>query len=345
MADELTPVSAPSKARPSNADIVASLPDDFGKDPVEVSDDAGEEVGDVQAGDAGGDSVVPALVEAKPAEPPKPEPLSPLIAERAKLEKENRAQREAIKAEREAFQAEKEEWTKSRGNPEEVHRSVRSDIVSWADQQKLTPQERYELARDLAASYLPEEKRPADYRKGSGSVMTEVQKAQKQAAEALEYAKRIETESKQREQEAMSRAQQEAVAAEIVAGIPETSILARSALQKSPKVREQLVQTAIALRDELFAKGLDASEVTAQLTPVAIAARYESQLAEAISWVPKEYWQKLAGTKDTNQTAPRGQSAPNTLSNSVTASPTRASGSPKTAEQRRAEAIASIADD
>jgi hypothetical protein len=275
----------------------------------------------------------------------KPEPLSPVIAERAKLEREIRQQKDSLKAERAALEKEREEWTTSRGNPEQVHAEIRSDIVAWADKVKLTPQERYELARDLSFSYQPEDKRPADYRKGGGAVMTEVQKAQKIAQEALEHAKRIETESKQRETDAMGRAEREAVVSEIVQAIPEDSVLLRTALKRSPQVRDGLYQAAVTLRDELVEKGLSEGEVRAQLTGPAIAARYESQLAEAISWVPKEYWQKLAGTKDTNATAPRGHQAPNTLSSSVTASPTRASGGPKTAEQRKAEALASISDD
>src|SRR5678815_3642540 len=141
-----TPAAPPAKGASARREaalaVAISTPDPGEVPPVEETPVVAE-------------SATPPAVE-PPKEEPKPETPDPLAA-RAAQDRYLMREREALKAEKEALAKERQEWeSKSKELPDptevesRIHRKVAADLVSYADEQKWTPQQRHALAVALS---------------------------------------------------------------------------------------------------------------------------------------------------------------------------------------------------
>lgn len=330
-----TPAAAPTPAAPVDrkAAAMAALGDDFGKESADVGDGSS----------AGDDKPTPVV---SPADPPKveekPKPLaalSPELAAAAKADKRLQEQSQALKAEREAFQQERTKWETERAqatqSAESERRKFLSDPVAYADEHKLTPQQRYELGNALAWSSQPEDKRPANWRgSGNGKVMSEIEQVRAQAAKAAADLEAFKQEQAQREQQIHVQQQRQAAADYLAQHVTEATPLVQAFLSAHPgKAREDMVSIAMDLQKELG----DAEAVTEAM----VMKKYEELLDQQSAW-----FRKKAPTPVTQQAGKPAGSPPA----SVTASPVRAqNGVNETREQKRErlkrEAEAALGDD
>ena len=176
------------------------------------------------------------------AEESKPEAPDPLAA-RAAQDRYLMAQREQLKQEREALAKERQEWeAKSKELPDpmevetRIHRKVAADLVSYADEQKWTPQQRFEMAKALSWSAHPEDKRPAGWRgNGQGQVMSEVEQVKAELARVKaeqEGWKKSQAETQQK-QEARQRDLQ--IGEAVVKGIPSDTPYVKAYAEAQPE--------------------------------------------------------------------------------------------------------------
>jgi len=313
-----TAVAADAPALTAREQAIASLDDD-----ATTSGDTAE--------------IEPVAPAPAPVAKPPLEVLTPTMQAAAREEKRQREQREAFQAERTAFAEERAAFEADRGKPvagvEETNRLFATDIVALADRLKLTPEQRQALATDLHWSGQPEDKRPPSYRKDN-RVRTELD-VLRERTETLERALATKDESEKQARDAAEvDARKTTAVGHISSAVGDAAPIVRAFLKAHPEqARNDLWVIANQLNDKLEPGQVLESET--------VVAAYEEYLDRQSAWLRGVL--AAAAPKDAAVTAPKGTTAPNTLSNRVTASPTRAPGG-KSVEDRRAAALASLDD-
>jgi hypothetical protein len=230
----VAPVAPPAEVRaPSPASSKTSADRRAAAMSVIPEDMAAADRADAKApkDDVGGLDVAvddtPVAEPAKVEEPKAPDAPDPLAA-RAAQDRYLMAQREQLKQERETLAKERQEWeAKSKGLPDptevetRIHRKVAADLVSYADEQKWTPQQRFEMAKALSWSAHPEDKRPAGWRgNGQGQVMTEVEAVKAELARVKAEQEGWKKSQAETAQKAEARTRDLQIGEAVVKGIP-----------------------------------------------------------------------------------------------------------------------------
>lgn len=273
-------------------------------------------------------------VEPKPAEQPDP------LAARAAADRFLMRERETLKAEREAIAKERADWESSKQAGPDVgaelakfHRTLAADPVAYADAQKWTPEQRYEMAKQLAWSAQPEDKRPAGWRGGGqGHVLSEVEQLRQENLKLAEKMTSWEKSQAEQQQKAQAEQRTAALGAEILKGLPAEGLdHARAFAGHAPEAaRRDLAMLAdemvtaereAAARDYREPKRLAAADVLQEYD-----RRWKAQLDQQYGWAAK----LRAGAPP----APAPSSAPRVPPASSTASPSSPRNGKTTREER-----------
>jgi hypothetical protein len=286
-------------------------------------------------------------VEAKADDKPKEE-LTPQLAQAAREDARLRRERDSLKSEREALAKEREQWDAGKAEREKpavdvakIHRMVAADIVEYADQQKWTAKQRYDMAQALGWSSQPEDKRPAGWRgNGQGQVLSEVEQVR---AEAQRVAKELEefkaNAAKEREQYE-NHQRTEALGHEVLKAMPADASLkyAKGFAEAQPDVARR--ELAMLTQEMIDAERKAADDDYRKPTPITAAdvlkeydKRWQSHLEERYGWAFK--------LREPATPAPQAKPAnkPNILPASATASPATGRNGKLTAEERRRQAM------
>lgn len=283
-------------------------------------------------------------VEVPKVEEPKP---NLELQARAIADRYLQGERKKLEEREAAIKAREVEVEESRKAPVEdvakVHRMVAADIVEYADQQKWSAKQRYEMAQALGWSSQPEDKRPAGWRgNGQGQVLSEVEQLRAELGKTKAEVDGWKTTQKEREEQAAAERHDASLGDEILASIPADAAYAKGFAAHAPQVaRRELAKLAREMVDaerETAEKEYRAPKV---LTGADVAKEYDKrwrQVAEQnYGWLLK-----VAAPQSTPQSV-----APKVLPAKATASPSsppRPNGK-QSKEERRREALEALRED
>lgn len=296
--------------------------------------------------DDAAESVVAAPVEpAKAEEPPKPVEPPDALAARAAADRFLMRERESIKAEREALAKERAEWeAKAKSQPDTSHelesyrRLVSTDLVSVADKEGWTPQQRFEMAKALSWSAHPEDKRPPGWRgNGQGQVMSEVEQVKAELAKTKAEVDNWKKEQAEQAQKAQEAQQMHHLGDQIMKAIPSDALYAKGKAEHNPdEARSHLAQIA---KNMIAAERKAAQEEwrdPKQITEADVVREYDK-------WLKSRYEAEFGFVaKVAPPTPASAKSAAKVPPAAATASPSPVRSAKQSAEERRRAALEAL---
>ena len=279
------------------------------------------------------------------------EDLPANLAAAAREDARLRRERDSLKAEREAIAKERAEWEAGKADREKpladvskIHRLVATDIVEYADQQKWTAKQRYDMAQALGWSSQPEDKRPPGWRgNGNGQVLSEVEQVRAEAQRVAKELEEYKAKAAKEREEAETHQRYEAIGTEVLKAMPADASLkyAKGFAEASPAVaRRELAMLAHEMIDaEKKAAEEDyrkPKQITADDVLKEYDKRWQAHLEERYGWAFKlrESATPAPQAKPTNK--------PNILPAAATASPATGRNGKLTAEERRRQAMEAL---
>jgi hypothetical protein len=232
--------------------------------------------------------------EEAPAEGTK---LTPAQAALAKKETALRAEQKEHLAAAEQLKKDRAEFEASKGSADALRKAARTDLAGFIAELKLDPETALEQVKAAWWSLQPEDKRPADFRKGA-KTRTELdeikEKADKAARDLAEYKKSVEEKEKARETEAKLDQFFSASRDEFAKlALPHTNALAKA---RPAKLNKEIEIAFLALEDE-----------GVEITPDKLGARVEQALSERYGYLRDVFAPKTETTQE-----PKDKKAPTT---------------------------------
>lgn len=296
-----------SKGGDRRAAAMAALPED-----MSAADRAEAKAPPPEADEPMADAA-PVVEPPKAEEPPKPSEVPDALAARAAADRFLMREREALKAEREAIAKERQEWEAQRKevpDPGEVetriHRTIAADIVAFADAQKWTPQQRFEMAKALSWSNHPNDpKRPADWRgSGQGQVMSEVEQVKAELARVKAEQEKWQKSQQEQAEKAQAAQRDAQLGDSILKALPSDTPYVKAKAEHSPdEVRAHLAHFAKQMIAAEKQKAHEEFRDPRILTEADVAKEYERYLTE-------EYNQKWGWREKVQRPAPAKPATP-----------------------------------
>lgn len=248
----------------------------------------------------------------KAEDPPKPAEVPDALAARAAADRFLMREREALKAEREAIAKERQEWEAQRKEQpdhskelESYRRLVSTDLVSVADKEGWTPQQRFEMAKALSWSAHPEDKRPAGWRgNGQGQVMSEVEQVKAELARVKAEQEKWQKSQQEQAEKAQAAQRDAQLGDSILKALPSDTPYVKAKAEHSPdEVRAHLAHFAKQMIAKEKQKAHEEFRDPRILTEADVAKEYERYLTE-------EYNQKWGWREKVQRPAPAKPVAP-----------------------------------
>lgn len=283
-------------------------------------------------------------VEAPKVEEPKP---NLELQARAIADRYLQGERKKLEEREAAIKAREVEVEESRKAPVEdvakVHRMVAADIVEYADQQKWSAKQRYEMAQALGWSSQPEDKRPVGWRgNGQGHVLSEVEQLRAELGKTKAEVDGWKTTQKEREEQAAAERHDASLGDEILASIPADAAYAKGFAAHAPQVaRRELAKLAREMVDAEREKAAEEYRKPTVFTGADVAKEYDKRWRE-VAEQNYGWLLKVAAPQSTPQSAPT-----KVLPAKATASPSsplRLNGK-QSKEERRREALEALRED